>query len=215
MQMELTPTDNLQEHTRLIIREVDRINRIVEELLHLARPRSMKIEQINLNQLLDEIVTLQSHAFSARNVSIRLQADPSIPDISGDRDLLVRLFLNLAKNACEATADQTEILIESRIDPEYHLNRHGGSPTSMVQVNIYDKGSGISTAERQKVFTPYYTTKADGSGLGLAICQKIVCDHNGLLQLNSLPLGGTKTQVSLPLKRHHSIKTNSQRQNRW
>lgn len=209
MQMELGPADRLQEHTRLIVREVDRINRIVEELLHLAHPRSVETQTINLNQLLNEIVTLQKHVTDERNVSIRLQIDPSIPDICGDRDLLIRLFLNLTKNACEATADKTEVLIESRIDPEYHLNRPGSSPTLVVQVNIYDKGSGISEAEMQKIFTPYYTTKVDGSGLGLAICQKIVCDHDGSLQFKNLPAGGTKTQVSLPLKQHHSTKTNS------
>lgn len=200
MQMDFEEGDELMEHTQLIIREVDRINRIIEELLNLAKPRSVEIQSVNLNQLLDEVVLLQNHSSCARNIEIKLHPDPSIPDIPGDRDLLIRLFLNLIKNACEATADETEVRVESRIDSEYHLSLPGSQPTSMVQINIYDKGPGISKVELQKIFTPYYTTKSGGSGLGLATCQKIISDHDGLLHFTDLPAGGTLTQVSLPLK---------------
>lgn len=208
MQMDFDEDDELQEHTQLIIREVDRINRIIEELLNLAQPRRVKREMVNLNQLLDEVVALQNHSNSERNIEIILQPDPSIPDIPGDRDLLIRLFLNLIKNACEATADMTDIKIESRIDSDYHLSLPGSQPTPIVQVNIYDKGPGITKSELQKIFTPYYTTKSGGSGLGLAICQKIISDHDGLLQFKDLPISGTLTRVSLPLRQRHSPNKN-------
>ena len=111
----------------------------------------------------------------------------------------MRLFLNLIKNGCEATSDNSEILIETRIDTEYHLSLPGTRPTPMVQVSISDQGSGISAAELEKVFTPFYTTKAGGNGLGLPICQKIVTDHEGLLQFVGRSAGGTRVKVSLPL----------------
>lgn len=209
MQMDFDEDDELQEHTQLIIREVDRINRIIEELLNLARPRCVEIQMINLNQLLDEVVALQKHSSCQRGIDIKLRPDPSIPDIPGDHDLLIRLFLNLIKNACEATADKTEVKVESRIDSEYHLSLPGNQPTPMVQINIYDKGPGITKVELQKIFTPYYTTKTGGSGLGLATCQKIISDHNGLLHFNELPNGGTLTQVSLPLRQKHSTDKNN------
>ena len=69
----------------------------------------------------------------------------------------------------------------------------------MVQISISDQGPGISAAELEKVFTPFYTTKAAGNGLGLPICQKIVTDHEGLLQFIDRPNGGTQVKVSLPL----------------
>lgn len=203
MQMDISEGDDLYEHTQLIIREVERINRIIEELLNLARPRPLEQGSVNLNQLLDEVVTLQQNSTCGSTIKLRFQPDPSIPDIAGDRDLLVRLFLNLIKNACEATAQGTRVLVESRIDAEYHLSLPGSRPTPMIQINIYDQGPGIPQDELQKIFTPYYTTKTGGTGLGLAICQKIISDHDGMLHFNNQPEGGTLTTVSLPL-RHKS-----------
>lgn len=207
LQMEFDQNSELQEHAQLIIRETERINRIIEELLNLSRPRKLESGLVNLSQLLDDVVRLQESSAVERGINIKLQPDPSIPEIPGDRDLLVRLFLNLVKNACEATADHTEVLIESRIAAEYHISLPGNRSTPMIQVSIQDQGPGISQSELAKIFTPFYTTKSSGSGLGLAICQKIVSDHHGLLHFNEQPEGGTLARVSLPLRQDH-IKEN-------
>ncbi|MEA3545993.1 MAG: ATP-binding protein [Thermodesulfobacteriota bacterium] len=199
LQMELEGNSDLQEYTRLIVRETERVNRIIEELLNLSRPRKARLELINIGQLLDEIIKLQKSTATDRNIRFIWQLDPSIPDIPGDHDLLMSLFLNLVKNGCEATADNSSILIESRIDAEYHLSLPGTRPTPMVQISISDQGPGISAVEMEKILTPYYTTKAGGSGLGLPICQKIVTDHGGLLQFTDKPEGGTQVKVLLPL----------------
>ncbi|MCW8859438.1 MAG: ATP-binding protein [Deltaproteobacteria bacterium] len=200
LQMEFDESSELQEHTQLIIRETERINRIIEELLNLTRPRQLETELVNLSQLLNDVVTLQKHSVMDRGLHIRLQPDPSIPEIPGDRDLLVRLFLNLIKNACEATADNSEVIIESKIASDYHLSLPGSRSTPMVQINIHDQGPGIAPSDLRKIFTPFYTTKTGGSGLGLATCQKIVTDHHGLLHFNEHPDGGTLVKVSLPLR---------------
>jgi len=199
LQMELEKSLELQEYTQLIIREAERINRIIEELLNLSRPRNAQPEAINIGKLLNEIVTLQKTTTPDRNIHFKWQLDPSIPDISGDRDLLTRLFLNLIKNGCEAAPDHSEILVHTGIDTEYHLSLAGSRPTPMVQISIYDQGSGISAVEREKIFTPFYTTKTGGNGLGLSICQKIVADHGGLLQFIDRPEGGTQVKTLLPL----------------
>ena len=199
LQMELEENTELQEYTQLIVREAERINRIIEELLNLSRPRKAQLESINIGQLLNEIVTLQKTTALDRGIRFKWQLDPSIPDISGDHDLLTSLFLNLIKNGCEATPDHSEILIQTRIDTEYHLSLPGSRPTPMVQISIYDQGPGISASERGKIFTPFYTTRTGGNGLGLPICQKIVSDHGGLLQFIDRPEGGTQVKVLLPL----------------
>ncbi len=199
LQMELESQHELQEYTELIIRETERINRIIEELLNLSRPRKTQLEAINIGQLLNEIVTLQNTTAADREIHFRWQLDPSIPDIPGDRDLLTRLFLNLIKNGCEAMSGKDEITISSRIDTDYQLSLPGIRPTPMVQIIISDQGPGITTTELEKIFTPFYTTKPHGNGLGLSICQKIVTDHEGLLQFVNRPEGGTQVKVSLPL----------------
>ncbi|PLY01321.1 MAG: PAS domain-containing sensor histidine kinase [Desulfuromonas sp.] len=200
LQLELDNNSDLLENTSLIIREAERINRIIEELLHLSRPRKVQTTMVNLSQLLDEVVALQQHSVCKRGIRIKLCPDPSIPEIPGDRDLLVRLFLNLIKNACEASPENGEVRVESRIGAEYHLSLQGSRPMPMVQVNILDEGPGITEGELRKIFTPFYTTKSTGSGLGLAICQKIVSDHDGLLHFDRPANGGTRVEVSLPMR---------------
>ncbi|MCK5826612.1 MAG: PAS domain-containing protein [Desulfuromusa sp.] len=199
LQMELEENPELHEYTQLIVREAERINRIIEELLDLSRPRKAQLESINIGQLLNKIVTLQKTTVLDRGIRFKWQLDPSIPDISGDRDLLTSLFLNLIKNGCEATPDQSEILVQTGIDTEYHISLPGSRPMSMVQISIYDQGAGISASEREKIFHPFYTTRTGGNGLGLPVCQKIVSDHEGLLQFIDRPEGGTQVKVLLPL----------------
>jgi len=199
LQMELDGNSELQEYTQLIVRETTRVNRIIEELLNLARPRNTKLGSVNINQLLNEIVTLQKNTVADRGISFKWQLDPSIPDIPGDRDLLMRLFLNLIKNSCEATNNNSKITITTRIDTEYHLRLPDTGSTPMVQISISDQGPGITASELEKIFTPFYTTKVSGNGLGLPICQKIVTDHGGFLEFINRPEGGTRAKVSLPL----------------
>lgn len=199
LQMELDGNAELQEYTQLIVRETTRVNRIIEDLLNLSRPRKAQLESVNISQLLNEIVTLQKNTVSERGVVFEWLLDPSIPDIPGDRDRLMSLFLNLIKNSCEATIENSQITIKTRIDTEYHLRLPDTSPTPMVQISISDQGPGISDLELEKIFTPFYTTKEGGNGLGLPICQKIVSNHGGLLEFIKRPKGGTKVKVSLPL----------------
>lgn len=199
LQMELSGNDELLEYTQLIIRETTRVNRIIEELLNLSRPRKTQLEFVNISQILNEIITLQKNSVGDRGIHFTWELDPSIPDIPGDHDLLMRLFLNLIKNSCEATNDHSKITIATKVDTEYHLRRPDSRSTPMVQISISDEGPGISASELEKIFTPFYTTKESGSGLGLPICQKIVTDHGGMLEFINRPKGGTKVKVSLPL----------------
>ena len=204
LQAELGAPSELQDYTRMIISEADRANRIIEELLNISRPRSGQKDPINMGQLLDEIINLQQASNSERCLRFIRRFDPSLPIFSGDRDLLIRLFLNLIKNACEAAPTDSNILVESGINADYHLNLPGSRPIPMAQVSISDRGPGIPASEKDKIFTPFYTTKTGGSGLGLAVCQKIVADHRGFLQFSQRSGGGTRVKVTLPLRRNQN-----------
>ncbi len=206
LHQELSGSTDLQEYTSLIIREAERVNRIIEELLDLSRPRKTQYTAVNIGQILDEVVKLQKKMATERQLLFRWQLDPSIPEISADYDLLTSLFHNLIKNACEATPDNSEIVIATGIDSEYHLSLPGGRPTPVIQISISDQGSGLSVKEQEKIFTPFYTTKTGGNGLGLSICQKIVTEHGGQLQFFARPEGGTRVKVSLPLHIHGATK---------
>jgi two-component system nitrogen regulation sensor histidine kinase GlnL len=198
--MELQDDSPLREYTRVMVKETERINGIIEELMDLGKPRPALMREVNLARVLGDIVLLQKEAARGQRIDFVLSLDPSIPPVQGDEHLLTRLFLNLIKNAREAVDRDGRIDITCKISAEYHLTIPGTRPSPLVVVKIRDTGCGISADEIERIFTPYYTTKTKGSGLGLAICQKIVEDHRGFLKLTSTPGEGTEFSVWLPLR---------------
>jgi two-component system nitrogen regulation sensor histidine kinase GlnL len=198
--LELRNDSPLLEYTRVMVKETERINGIIEELMDLGKPRPALMGEVNLARILGDIVLLQKEAARGQSIDFALSLDPSIPPVLGDEHLLTRLFLNLIKNAREAIAGQGRVEIESKISAEYHMTTPGNRPSPLVVVRVRDTGCGIPADELERIFTPYYTTKSKGTGLGLAICQKIVEDHRGFLKLASTPGEGTEISVWLPLR---------------
>lgn len=201
LNMELPEQSPLKEYTTVMNREVDRVNGLIEELLDLARPPSTKLGAVNLGRVLSDIVLLQKASHPDKEVEYQLRLDPSIPPIHGDQNLLIRLFLNLIKNAGEAIPQRGKVEIVSRIDSQYRVNIPGERPVPLVTVEVRDNGRGIEADKMEHIFTPFFTTKNRGTGLGLALCQKIVSDHRGFLKVESTPGKGTVFTVSLPLQR--------------
>jgi two-component system nitrogen regulation sensor histidine kinase GlnL len=199
--MELDADSPLTEYTRIMIKEVERINVIIEELMDLGNPRPLEINEVDLARVLNDIILLQQEAARPQKIDFRLKLDPSIPPIQGDESLLTRLFLNLIKNAREAISDSGGVIVETRISSNYHKTGPGRRSTPMVDITISDSGCGIEQEQLEQIFTPYFTTKAKSCGLGLAIAQKVIEDHQGLLKVDSVPGGGTSMIISLPLRR--------------
>ena len=199
--MELVSDNPLTEYTRVMIREVERVNGIIEELMDLARPRPPQLTEVNLAKVLNDIVLFQREVQRQQQVDFVLTLDPSIPPLRGDENLLTRLFLNLIKNAAEAIEKAGKVEIVTKIASDYHLSHPGARPVPLVAVEVRDTGRGFPAEELDRIFTPFYTTKTRGSGLGLAICQKIVNDHQGFLKVDSQLGEGTRFSVFLPLRR--------------
>ena len=201
LSMELSKDSPLQDYTQIMIKEAERINFIIEELMDLGSPREPEVGDVDLTRVLNDIVLLQREAARSRNIQFKLKLDPSIPPVQGDEGLLTRLFLNLIKNARESIYREGKVVIETRIASNYHMTGPGRRSSPMVDIIISDTGCGIDQQEMDRIFTPYFTTKNKGSGLGLAISQKIIEDHNGLLKIESTPNQGTTVTISLPLRR--------------
>ncbi|MDO3377036.1 two-component system sensor histidine kinase NtrB [Geoalkalibacter halelectricus] len=198
---EAAELSHLREYTRVMIREVERVNGIIEELMDLASPRQPEMGEVHLGKILGDIVLFQKEALRHKEVEFILRLDPSIPPIRGDEHLLTRLFLNLIKNAGEAIEHQGTVEIVTRVASEFHLNQPGNRPIPFIVVEVRDTGKGITPAQMEQIFTPFFTTKTKGSGLGLAICQKIVTEHRGFLKVESRPGQGSSFIVSLPFCR--------------
>jgi len=189
----------LCEYTGIMLKEVQRVNKIVEELLELASPRPLKPSKVNLHKTLGDILILQKRAVGKKSINFLQQFDPSIPPLLGDEALLIQLFLNLIKNAVEAVKEIGVIRVTSRVVADYSMTQKGERRSRMVAIEISDDGPGINKDDMEHLFTPFFTTKPNGTGLGLAICQKIVSEHRGMIKVDSDPTKGTTFTVMLPL----------------
>ncbi|GAB4167402.1 MAG: nitrogen fixation sensor histidine kinase GnfL [Geothermobacteraceae bacterium] len=196
---ELADRADLAEYTEVMVREVDRVSGILEELANLTRPRPLKTGAVDLTSLLDRIILLERQAHAADAIEFILQVDPSIPPIEGDEEMLHRLFLNLIRNAAEAIGNNGRVRVGTRIRPDLRLHRPDGRPVPLVEITVSDNGPGIPAEVEKRIFTPFFTTKKQGTGLGLSICQRIVTEHHGMIQLKTRPGHGSTFTVSLPL----------------
>ena len=200
---ELGPASPLQEYTTVLLTEVDRVNRIIEMLLDLARPVTIRPVPVNLHQLLERVALLTEELAREKGVTIARRYDPSLPPILGDEDGLVQVFHNLVRNGIEAMKDGGELALATRVsmNPLFAKVDMGAGQRTMVEVQVLDEGSGIPAAARGRIFDPFFTTKERGLGLGLAICHQIMEQHRGAIQIESIEGHGTTVTCFLPIAR--------------
>jgi two-component system nitrogen regulation sensor histidine kinase GlnL len=195
------PEPRLSEYTDVLLKEVDRVNRIIESLLDLGRPVAAHRVPLNLHQILERVVLLAEEAARAAGVSIVRRYDPSLPPILGDEDRLLQVFHNLVRNAIEAMKPQGRLTLSTRVslNPLYGKMDLGGGQRTMVEVALHDEGSGIPAAVRARIFDPFFTTKERGLGLGLALCHRILEEHRGTIHVESAEGRGTTVTCFLPI----------------
>ncbi len=203
MQRELGEDRRFREYTDVLLTEVTRVNRIIEMLLDLGRPVSLRLAPLNLHQLLERVALLLEEAAAQQGVLIVRRYDPSLPPILADEDRMLQVFHNLARNALEAMPGGGRLTLVTRLSlsPLFSKVDLGQGPRSMAEVQVADEGQGIPEAARAQLFTPFFTTKDRGLGLGLALCHRILEEHKGTIQVQSEPGRGTCVSCFLPVAR--------------
>ncbi|MCC6849094.1 MAG: PAS domain-containing protein [Deltaproteobacteria bacterium] len=186
--------------TSLITREVDRVAALLEQLLELTRPPRLRLGAVNIHRLLQEVLALE-HASAGETLAVRLNFDPSLPDVWADEARIRQVFLNLVKNALEAMDHTGTLTITTRMETDFRVRTAGRDRRSRqyLSVDVEDSGPGIDPEDRARIFTPFFTTKNKGTGLGLAVSHRLVTQHDGLLRVESEPGRWTRFRVSLPL----------------
>jgi len=184
--------------THLVMRESDRLSRLLSEFLDFARVRVSRREPLDLVHVAEGAVRLvQAHPDRAPGVSVTLSASAGQFIVEGDDDLLHRALFNLLLNAVQASAEPAEVTIavtEASAE-QYGLEErfeHGA-----IALTVSDAGSGIPDEIRERLFDPFFTTKPGGSGLGLAVVHRAIDAHRGLVFLDS-GTGGSRFTVVLP-----------------
>lgn len=171
-----------------IAQEVDRTNSLVTRFLEFARPLHLKMARVNLNEVLDRAALELSRKQPPADVAIHKNYAPDIPLAPMDRELMERVFYNLLLNAAEASAAGGTVSLKTR------------AAEGMLEAAVIDRGSGIDPLQRENIFNPFFTTKAEGVGLGLAIVAKIVDEHGGRIVVESEPGQGSVFRVQLAVE---------------
>lgn len=186
-----------EEWLGIIVEEVDRLNNVVTQFLDYARPsrtENVGYGNIDINEVVRKTVQLIETDESAANIEIEVRLDDLIPPVAGDPEQLRQVFLNLGLNALQAmegSSGKLEIISTRR-----RRSRLGYG--SFAEVRFRDTGVGIPPDKLRSLFIPFYTTKQKGSGLGLAISQRIVSQHNGIIEVRSTQDHGSTFSVFLP-----------------
>ena len=175
----LSPHPDQARLARAIIEEANRLSEVVTEFLDFARPPSPRLEPIIIEDILEEILAFMEITLARAGVEVRTSFRQDPTPIPGDRAMLHRVFLNLLVNAIQAMDDGGLITVSTKVanDPAQGKRR--------LLVAISDTGPGLSEEVHQKIFSPFYTTKAKGTGLGLVIVRNIVENHGGHIELNN------------------------------
>jgi two-component system nitrogen regulation sensor histidine kinase GlnL len=201
LQRELGDEARWGEYIRVLLTEVDRVNRILEMLLDLGRPVTLRPVPLNVHQLLERVALLAEETAAQRRVQIVRRYDPSLPPILADEDRMLQVFHNLVRNAIEAMPRGGRLTLVTRLsmNPLFAKVDLGQGLRSMAEIQVADEGEGIPAATRPRLFTPFFTTKDKGLGLGLALCHRIIEEHRGAIQIASEPGKGTAVSCFLPL----------------
>jgi two-component system nitrogen regulation sensor histidine kinase GlnL len=190
---------SLIEYLEVILKEADRLNSVLEGILDFTRLKPREIKAYNIHSILDRILLLHEENARQSGVVLTRLYDPSLPDIIGNEDQLIQVFLNIIKNAIEAMPAGGKLTLVTRISDLFTSVQADGKKHRLMVIKVSDTGPGIKPEHSADIFTPFFTTKDKGVGLGLALSYQIVQEHLGTIRVESQENEGTTFSVYLPL----------------
>jgi len=193
------PGGSLVEYLDVILKESDRLNKVLEGILDFTRLKPQEIRPYNIHSILDRALILNEETARQSGVLLTRLYDPSLPEIMGNQDQLVQVFLNIIKNAVEAMPTGGKLTLTTRMSDLFTTMQADGKKYQLMVVKVSDTGPGIKHQHLKDIFTPFFTTKDRGVGLGLALSYQIVQEHLGTIRVESQEQGGTTFSVYLPL----------------
>lgn len=174
------------EFAEILIKEVDRLNRVLEDFLRFARPAPVDPGRFSLNRIVQEVLDLTRQQALRNNVEVKWQEGDDA-ELPGRGEQIQQALLNLVLNALQVMPEGGTLEVLTR------------AVENELQIVIADSGPGVATEDRERIFNPFVTTRDSGTGLGLAITQRIIHGHDGRIILDSVPGEGARFTVCLPI----------------
>jgi two-component system NtrC family sensor kinase len=198
----------------VILDEVGRLEKIIENLLMFARPKQPQLVRHDLRESVQRTLNLVSEQAEKQNVKVEYRWPENLPSVYVDPDQMSQVFLNLVLNGIQAMSGGGVLTLEldtaeKSVPVSAGRRRTDQKPAGVtrlvdfVRVTVSDTGAGISKEHLARLFTPFFTTKSNGTGLGLSISQAILREHGGSISISSVRGVGTKVVVDIPVEKRH------------
>ncbi|MFH1386754.1 MAG: ATP-binding protein [bacterium] len=187
----------IKKYNDIVPRQLDRINRIVEDLLAFGQPKNLAVSEVRVDKILDEVVRLVENQCRKADIEIIRDYQP-IPPIQADEERLTQAFLNIILNAVQSMPKGGALTIRTNQLTNLQTNQ------PQLAIELSDTGAGIPPEKLAKIFDPFYTTKERGSGLGLSVTYRIIKEHGGEIVVTSQEGEGTTFKICLPTRRARS-----------
>ena len=182
LEQELNDQHELKDYTNIIIREADRLCGLIDDMSGTQIP--LRLSQFNIHKVLEYVRTLIL-AEQPEGLKVIRDYDPSLPDIEGDQEQLIQVFINIMRNAMEAFDDIGTLIIRTRVEHQVTLGKK--RYRSAAKIEIEDNGPGIPAELVDQIFFPLISGKPKGEGLGLSIVRQIITRHEGSVSCHSRP----------------------------
>jgi signal transduction histidine kinase len=184
--------DFRKDFNEIVVQEVDRLDEIITQINNFAHPSELVMKSFDVRASVRKALQVAREKFGTNGTPVEMDLPSDLPQVLGDETALTEAFAHLVANAAEATTGRNKPRITLAAK-----QLRGGPAVGSVVVTVKDNGKGIDPELKDKIFSPFCTTKARGMGLGLPIVKRTVFDHNGRLDIDSNPKG-TSVSVLLP-----------------
>jgi len=181
------PAEKRREYFDLARNELERLMKTMQRMLDFYRPGSAKVEQVDILELLQHVLSLTSQQLGQRHIDIQTDLPESLPAVYAVSSQIQQIFFNLILNALDAMPAGGSLEIRAR-------ERNQG-----VEITFQDSGPGIAEEKRNNIFEPFFSTKEGGTGLGLTVSYNIVTAHGGILDLVNGNKPGACFRLFLPM----------------
>ncbi|SFS36524.1 ATP-binding protein [Marininema halotolerans] len=188
IQISATESPEVKRWESIMLPEIDRINDLLKQFLHLSETRPARHTLFNLDRLIDDVLQLLHPKAILMGHELTPQPPSSPVIIEADAEQLKQVLINLVQNGLEALADKGVVCVRWK------------EMRDRISIRVQDSGSGIPPEYMSRIFDPFFTTKGDGTGMGLSICHRIISEHGGQIHVTSQPGRGTTFNIHLPIR---------------